>query len=66
MPKDIEVCSKCGSIYEIHYKKISHRDKDSIDCNVCGSHLIAWNGSVMAECHLMELHENHLKPKSTL
>jgi|GEM_PF-4637189 len=29
-------CPNCGSVYELTKQKIPVRDKDSIDCEVCG------------------------------
>lgn len=36
------------------------RDKDTIDCSVCGNELLSWNGGVMySMIALIEKHENH-------
>jgi len=36
-------CKKCGSVYEIRRDKIIVRDRDSINCQVCGEELMRWN-----------------------
>jgi ribosomal protein S27E len=38
-------CPQCGSEYEIISRKVSWRDSDSIECNVCGHMLKKWSGS---------------------
>jgi len=47
MKGDQEIkCDRCGSIYLVLKHKTMMRDKDSLDCEVCGGTLIEWNGAV--------------------
>lgn len=49
----------CGAKYEIHRYKIMTRDKDSLDCDICGRELMHWNGAEMFTSKLLEpLKEN--------
>ncbi|MNJ35526.1 hypothetical protein D3C77_302700 [compost metagenome] len=52
-------CDKCGSIYNFRAIKIPVRDKDSIECFVCGNLLRSWNAAKMWTAELQERHENH-------
>ena len=47
-------CKNCGSLYTIRKYKLLSRDKDKIDCEVCGVELISWNGAVMYDAELIE------------
>jgi predicted nucleic acid-binding Zn ribbon protein len=40
-------CPACGSEYEIQQRKTMLRDRDSINCEVCGREIRSWNGGVM-------------------
>jgi ribosomal protein S27E len=40
-------CETCGSEYSVMTFKSIARDRDSLDCEVCGGVLIAWNGGTM-------------------
>lgn len=40
-------CPTCGSEYEIQRHKTMMRDKDSLNCEVCGQEIESWNGGVM-------------------
>jgi ribosomal protein S27E len=42
-----KVCEKCGSEYTITKIKIPVRDDDKIECEICGTELLSWNGGVM-------------------
>lgn len=42
-----EKCSRCGSLYELTKVKIPLRDKDFLECDICGAKLISWNGGLM-------------------
>jgi hypothetical protein len=48
------VCSTCGSEYLVTKIKLLSRDKDKIDCDVCGKELFNWNGAVMYEANLLK------------
>ncbi len=37
-------CPKCNSIYELTKHKTPSRDKDSIECGICGTTIKSWNG----------------------
>ncbi len=39
-------CAKCGSLYRVERFHSPMRDKDEIECEVCGGVLIKWNGGV--------------------
>lgn len=55
MPFDYnKVCPKCGSEYQINKIKLIMRDKDSINCDVCGEELLSWNGAVMYDAKLIK------------
>lgn len=48
MPSPDEMtCLHCGSVYERTYMKVSMRDKDHADCDVCERRLESWDGSVI-------------------
>ena len=47
-------CAGCGAVYEVFKHKLIMRDKDSIDCDVCGQELISWNGGVMYSTKLIK------------
>jgi len=38
-------CGTCGSEYSVTYTKVTFRDQDDVDCQVCGNQLASWNGS---------------------
>jgi hypothetical protein len=38
-------CSTCGSEYSVTHTKVTFRDRDDIDCRVCGNQLASWNSS---------------------
>jgi hypothetical protein len=46
-------CQRCGSTYELASFPLPARDKDQIDCEVCGEELISWNGGVMWSAKLV-------------
>ena len=54
-------CSNCGSVYGLTSTKIGMRDKDSINCEVCGNEIYSWNEAKMWNERLLERKENHLK-----
>ncbi len=53
---DIKVtCPNCHSEYELTAFKIMFRDKDSIDCEVCGKEKIfSWNEAKMWTAKLVK------------
>jgi DNA-directed RNA polymerase subunit RPC12/RpoP len=51
---DIKKCTKCGAEYEIGKIKYPVRDKDSIECDICGTKLISWNGSTAYTAKLIK------------
>lgn len=53
------ICSNCGSRYRLTSNSIPFRDKDSIDCQVCGHELCSWNQAKIYYAALLERHENH-------
>lgn len=42
-----KTCGGCGSLYELTKTSLPMRDQDSIDCGICGTELISWNGGCM-------------------
>ena len=42
---ETQTCDRCGSVYELSSWHSPMRDKDSIECEVCGATLKRWNGS---------------------
>ncbi len=53
-------CMNCTSCYELTGRSETQRDKDSINCGVCGQNLHSWNAAVTWEARLIERKENHL------
>ena len=49
-----QACKNCGTLYLITNIKLIMRDKDKIDCEVCGAELLSWNGAVMYDAHLIQ------------
>lgn len=55
-------CNNCGSLYKVRKHKSPIRDKDSIQCEVCNSTLLRWNGGVYyTDCKLINKSSDHLK-----
>lgn len=54
-------CPICGSKYELIKIQIIMRDKDSLDCQICGHEIISWNSGVMYNAKLIERNEKHKK-----
>ena len=46
-------CEYCGAAYEINEYYSSSREKNKINCEVCGNKLIGWSGGVMYEAYLI-------------
>jgi ribosomal protein S27E len=53
-------CAKCGSVYELSYTRTIMRDRDSVDCRICGEELYSWSEAKIWEAKLIEEHANHL------
>ena len=47
-------CGKCGSVYELTEHKAIMRDRDSINCDLCGEEIFAWNGAVFYTSELIK------------
>ena len=47
-----QTCETCGSVYAIQSQSLPMRDKDSIDCEVCGATLRSWNGAAQYDATL--------------
>jgi hypothetical protein len=60
----LQTCTKCGSIYDITFTRITVRDQDAINCEVCGELLHRWSEAKIWEAKLVEKHEQHLKGNS--
>ncbi len=52
--KDNRTCPNCGSLYTITKYKLLSRDIDKIDCGVCGTELLNWNGAVAYDAELIQ------------
>jgi hypothetical protein len=53
-------CKKCGSVFRMSYMKICMRDKDSIDCEVCGNEdIYRWNEAKIWSANLIKRKEEH-------
>ena len=50
----LKYCNKCGSKYELTEHSIMFRDKDSLDCDICGEEIIRWNGGCIWSSKLLE------------
>lgn len=48
------VCGKCGSVYEVTSHKLIMRDRDSINCDICGEELHSWNGAITFTAKLIK------------
>lgn len=46
-------CKRCGAEYEVTRRDLPARDKDSINCKVCGEELVSWNGSFSLSAKLV-------------
>ncbi len=53
-------CPKCKSEYRIHQGHVPMRDKDQINCDICGDLIKRWNGSRVFNAELLKAGE---KPK---
>jgi DNA-directed RNA polymerase subunit RPC12/RpoP len=57
----LQICSNCGSEYILSSNPISMRDKDTIDCEVCGNEIFRWNEAKIWFAKLKTKKENHLR-----
>ena len=46
------ICA-CGAIYERTEVKLTVRDRDNANCQVCGEELESWNGSRIPQFRLI-------------
>ena len=51
-------CPKCKSVYELTKHKSPSRDKDSIECEVCGTTIKSWDGGVFYTATLKSRNQN--------
>ena len=56
--KRIQICTKCGSVYELSFTRTIMRDQDSIDCDVCAEQLHRWSEAKIWEARLIQRNEN--------
>ena len=54
----IKHCEKCSSKYELTEHKLPIRDKDSLECDICGYKLHSWNGGCLWTSKLLEKGKN--------
>ena len=53
-----KVCSGCGATYRITKHTTIMRDRDSIECSVCGTELKSWNGAVFYSAERISMPAN--------
>ena len=58
---NITTCEKCGSVYKLTSVNVPMRDKDTIECDICGETIHSWNQAKVWSATLIEKNENHLK-----
>ncbi len=46
-------CEYCGAAYRIYEYLSDSKNKDKITCQICGSMLIGWNGSVVYSAEMI-------------
>lgn len=37
------ICSNCGAEYEVKYRRIPHKERDSFSCEDCDTQIARWN-----------------------
>lgn len=42
----VDTCQTCGAGYEVREASLIMRDRDSFNCNRCGTEMLRWNGAV--------------------
>ena len=57
----IITCTNCGSVYELDFVRTISRDKDSVDCQICGRLLHDWDEAKIWSAKLIEKKEEHKK-----
>jgi len=53
-----KICGGCGAEYELTEHKSMFRDKDSIECDICGAKLFSWNGGCIWSKKLIKENTN--------
>lgn len=48
----LKTCTGCGSVYELSFTRTLMRDKDLINCEVCGELLYQWSEAKIWEAKL--------------
>jgi predicted Zn finger-like uncharacterized protein len=48
-----EPCPKCGAEYRVKQINVGGRDKDHVDCEICGHRLAEWEGATIAVYELI-------------
>lgn len=56
----IQICKKCGSQYELTFTRTTMRDKDNIECKICGESLYEWNEAKIWSAKLKNERNNHI------
>ena len=54
MRNQIIECKHCQSKYELNFERLNWRDKDKIDCEVCGHELFSWSEAKTYTAKLIE------------
>jgi len=52
-------CSHCQSKYHLNSERLNWRDKDKIDCEVCGHELFSWSEAKIFTATLIERGKSH-------
>jgi hypothetical protein len=56
-------CKKCGSIYEVSIYRMPNKDKDSFECEVCGSLVREWNDTCVPSFQLKSAGKKPSEPE---
>lgn len=48
-----KICAHCDAKYILSYSRLNWRDKDTIECEICGKTLHSWNEAKMWEAKLI-------------
>lgn len=54
MKNEIITCPQCQSKFRLQYDRLNWRDKDKLDCEVCGHELYSWNEAKTYTATLVE------------
>jgi hypothetical protein len=46
------ICKECGSIYEVAVTRMPIKDRDSFECEICGSTMRTWSSTYVPSFEL--------------